>query len=77
MGNVIHALQLERSLVVFAIETNTTVGLNSSFVETDRNVQNLINWPSKCTYKSKGHFQVRAPLISITLKLRERGRERD
>ena len=66
MGNAIHALQLERSSVVLAIETNSTARLNTSFVNTDHYVESIIDWPSNCTYKSKGHLQVRAPFIWVT-----------
>ena len=51
IGDLIHALQLERAKVVFAIQMKTMFLLKTSFDETDEKSKMLRHWPY-CDYKS-------------------------
>ncbi|KAK7093594.1 uncharacterized protein [Littorina saxatilis] len=57
MGGAIHGLQLERSSVVYAIQTANTSSLNSSYYFSDGYIDELSDWPGACKYKNKTHLK--------------------
>ncbi|KAK7462563.1 hypothetical protein BaRGS_00038392, partial [Batillaria attramentaria] len=57
MGNLVHNLQLERTSVVFFLETDNDTMLNYSFVDTDIALAASGEWTEDCSFTSKVELQ--------------------
>lgn len=59
IGDLIHAVQVERAEFVFAMETVNISALNTTFARTDAAVARLSDWPSDCSIPDRLQLQVR------------------
>lgn len=58
IGNMVHALQLERASVVYSLQTNNESMLNCTFAETDYRVDSSGDWTLNCSFTQKSELKV-------------------
>ncbi|XP_076451247.1 uncharacterized protein LOC143287189 [Babylonia areolata] len=59
IGDLIHALQLERSSVVYAVQNINDSALDENYQRTDSAIADIVNWPALtgCDFQNRSYLQ--------------------